>query len=180
MQIDRVLKKLNFDLLTPLPGSGEGRSADKIFATMLLHSLYPLIWYATWPCSEKVEFWPFDPQGRGGVAMWGGGVLRTKNLLPCCCICETLYYDMQHDHVLKKFIFDPQGRGRGSPSKIFATVLLHSWFHLILYETWPCSEKVEFKPFHLVSWVGCVCVCGGGGGLRHFFLLPCSCIRDSL
>ena len=28
---------------------------------MLLHSWFSLIWYATWPCSEKVEFWPTDP-----------------------------------------------------------------------------------------------------------------------
>ena len=102
MQHGHVLKKkLNFDLLTPSPGSegvcwhyicyhvaaflipfnlicnmtmfGKGwiltvwphprvrGSADKIFATMLLHVLFPLIWYATWPCSEKVEFWPFEP-----------------------------------------------------------------------------------------------------------------------
>ena len=42
MQHDRVLKKLNFDLLTPrvggVGGGGGGGSAGKIFATMLLHS----------------------------------------------------------------------------------------------------------------------------------------------
>ena len=36
MQHDHVLKKLNFELLTPT--TGEGRSVGKIFATMLLHS----------------------------------------------------------------------------------------------------------------------------------------------
>ena len=44
MQSDHVLEKLNFDLLTP--GSGEGGelgSAGKIFATMLLHSCFPLM-----------------------------------------------------------------------------------------------------------------------------------------
>ena len=39
------------------PGSGSG-STGKIFATMLLNVTVPLIWYATWPYSEKVEFWP--------------------------------------------------------------------------------------------------------------------------
>ena len=38
---DHVLKKLNFDLLTPTPGSagevGGGGSAGQLFATMLLH-----------------------------------------------------------------------------------------------------------------------------------------------
>ena len=44
MQSENVLKKLNFDLLTP--GSGDGGEqgcVDKIFATMLLHSCFPLI-----------------------------------------------------------------------------------------------------------------------------------------
>ena len=43
MQRDNVLKKLNFDLLTPHPRVGSGRgggSACKIFATMLLHLLF--------------------------------------------------------------------------------------------------------------------------------------------
>ena len=43
MQHDHVLKKLNFDFLTPSPtvvGGGEG-SVGKIFATMLLHFLIP-------------------------------------------------------------------------------------------------------------------------------------------
>ena len=57
-------KKLNFDLLTPSPGSGV--SVGKIFATMLLHSWFSLIWYATTPCSEKVLFWPTDSIPRVG------------------------------------------------------------------------------------------------------------------
>ena len=30
--------------------------------------------------------------------------LRGKNLLPCGCICDSIYVDMQHDYVLKKLI----------------------------------------------------------------------------
>ena len=38
MQSDHVLKKLNFDLLTPGSGDGgEWGSAGKIFATMVMH-----------------------------------------------------------------------------------------------------------------------------------------------
>ena len=58
------------------PGS-EGRREGFLqvfFATMLLHSWFPLIWYATWPCSEKAEFRPFDPQG------WGKGASAGKIL----------------------------------------------------------------------------------------------------
>ena len=43
MQHDHVLKKSNFDLLTPLFDWG---SASKIFATMFLHLWFPLIWKA--------------------------------------------------------------------------------------------------------------------------------------
>ena len=39
MESDHVLKKFNFDLLTPGSGDGGERdSAGKIFATMVLHS----------------------------------------------------------------------------------------------------------------------------------------------
>ena len=55
MQHDHVLKKLNFDLLTPVRvGLGEG--------------------------------------------------LRVKELLPCCCIHDSISFEMQHDDVLKKLI----------------------------------------------------------------------------
>ena len=35
---------------------GERGAAGKIFANMLLHLRFPLIWYATWLCSAKVKF----------------------------------------------------------------------------------------------------------------------------
>ena len=68
MQHDHVLKKLNLDLLTPPPGSRwgcRGRSADKIYATMLLHSRFPLIWYATWHWSERFNFDLLTPRVGG-------------------------------------------------------------------------------------------------------------------
>ena len=50
MQHAFVLKKVNFDLLNPYPrvlerggGGGVVGSACKIFATMLVHSCFPLI-----------------------------------------------------------------------------------------------------------------------------------------
>ena len=66
--------KVNFDILTPPPGLGGGRrgSSGKIYATTFPHSWFYLIWYAIWPCSGKVEFWPFDPRVRG----WGWAGLR--------------------------------------------------------------------------------------------------------
>ena len=68
MQHDIALKELNFDLLTPRVG-GLGLES-KIFTTELLHLWFSfLIWYATWPCSEKVEF-DLLTQSPGG---WGRG-----------------------------------------------------------------------------------------------------------
>ena len=64
-------------------------------------SLLNSLWYATWPFSEKVEFWPFDL-----TPSVGGRSLRVKYSLACCCICDSLKFDMQHDHVLKKLNFD--------------------------------------------------------------------------
>ena len=44
MQSDNILEKLNFDLLTQGSGDGgEQGSVVKIFATMLLHSCFPLM-----------------------------------------------------------------------------------------------------------------------------------------
>ena len=59
-----------------LQGRGGGMGSEgMIFATMLLHTWFHLIWYATWPC-EKVEFWPFDPPllSTGGGGGWGKSV----------------------------------------------------------------------------------------------------------
>ena len=61
MQYVYVLKKLYFDTKTPSVGGGGGGSAGKIFPIMLLHVWFLLIWYATWPYSEEVEFWALDP-----------------------------------------------------------------------------------------------------------------------
>ena len=38
--------------------------------------------------------------------MWGGGGLRVKYLLSCWCVCDSLSFDMQLDHVLKKLKCD--------------------------------------------------------------------------
>ena len=34
-----------------------------------------------------------------------GRGLQAKYLLPCCCICDSLEFDMQHDIALKKLNF---------------------------------------------------------------------------
>ena len=44
----------------------------------------------------------FDPNPR----VRGLRGLQAKYLRSCCCIPDSLYFDMQHDIVLKKFNFD--------------------------------------------------------------------------
>ena len=57
-----------------------------------------------------------------------------KNVLACCRIRDSIYLDMQHDHILKRLNFyrstPPLGSGRGSAVKICATMLLHVTFPL--------------------------------------------------
>ena len=83
----------------------------------------------------KNEFWPFDPRV-------GGRGLRTKYWLPCWCIrdflecgCirDSIWFYMQDAYVLDKLKFDLLNPrvDEGSGGKIFATMVLHSWFYLI-------------------------------------------------
>ena len=133
MQHDIDLKELNFDLLTPrVRGLG---SESKIFTTELLHLWFSfLIWYASWPCSERVEFDLLTQSPEGG--------LQPKYLLPCCCISWFPSFDMQQWLCSEKgwiltYWSHPKGRGRGAAVKIFGTMLMHSWLQLIWYATWP-------------------------------------------
>ena len=172
MQYDHVLKKLNFNLLTPRVGVGG--SAGIVFATML-HVAAPVI-----PLNliyNNTMFWkslilPLTPPPKSTQGSDKG--LRSKVrfdmfLIYCTSVCICYHvaafaipFDMQHDNVLKKFNFNlltPRALGGGgSAGEIFATIRLHLWFHLSWYATWPCFEKVNFDiltPPH-----------GSGGGRR--------------
>ena len=53
--------------------------------------------------------------------------MRAKDLFPCCCIHDSLQFDMQHDNVLKKLTFDLLAVSGtwGSAGKIVAIMLLY-------------------------------------------------------
>ena len=122
---------------------GGGGSAGIIFATILLHLWFPLIWFvtgakyllpycciswftlfwcATWTCSEKSILIPGS----------GGGMREKVEFWP----------------------FDPKGVGWGVAGKY-----LQPYCCLIWYATWLCSEKDEFWPINPIARVR-----GGGGG----------------
>ena len=158
-------EKSKFWPIGPIPRVG--MSASKIFGTMLLHSWFSLIWYATWPCSDKGEFWPTDP------------ILRVRGLGVCaqniwCHVAAfVIFFNLicNMSMFLKKCfdLLTPSlgwGRGSGSASKIFATMFVHSWFSLIWYITWLCSEKIELWPTDPIHRTGR----GLGGSVRKLFV----------
>ena len=81
MHHDCVLKKLNVDPLTQLSGSFGGRSAGKIFATMLAHLKFNVQHDNV---LKKLIFDLLIP------SPGSGGGLRIKYLLQCCCIRYSL------------------------------------------------------------------------------------------
>ena len=84
-----TFRKKNVLTFDHIPGVA-GVWKDRVLACMLLRSSFPLIWYATWPCIEKAEFWPFGPTPRVRCrrSLW------SSYLLPCYCICHSLCFNI--------------------------------------------------------------------------------------
>ena len=148
MQYDHVLKKLNFNLLTP---RALGGSAGEIVATLWLHLWFHLSWCATWPCFEKVNFDILAPppgSGGGRRGLCGQNICYQVSAFVILfnLVCNlTMFWKSW----ILTFWLQGQRMGgeRGSAGKIFATMLLHSCFPLMWYATCSCSEKVEFWRF---------------------------------
>ena len=155
MQHDHVLKKLNFDLMTSSPGSRgrgwgggwmRGRSTGKIFATKLLHSWFPLNLICNITLFWKSWVLTFSPHGQRVRGVFGKTICYhvAAFVIPFDWICNmSMFWKVEF------WSFDLISRvgwGSGSAAgKIFATMLLHLWFHLICYATWPCSEKLNLE-----------------------------------
>ena len=106
---------------------------------MLLHSWFPLIWYATWASSNNVSFWHFEPNPE----VRRGGGLQAKYLLQIFATMilhswfPLIWYVIWHCSEKDEFwpidpIFRVVQEGR-SADKWFDTMLLHSWFPFIWY-----------------------------------------------
>ena len=148
---------LTYKPLIPSPGlRGKGGSAGKILDTMILHLWLPLIWYATWPCSEKVELWPFDPNPRVREVVG----LQAKNLQPCCCIRDSLYFICNMTLLWKGWILTFWHTPRVSARKIFPTMMLH----FVIPFNLMCNMTMFWKSRILTFWP----LGSGGGGILTF------------
>ena len=136
MQHVNVLKKLNFDLLTPSPGSGVGGggSASKIFATMSTSNhVSTRGLQATMQHVHVLKKLNFDLQTPSpGVCEQNICYHATAFLILSNMICNVTMF----------WIFwpnDPNARvvGGGGRWCLPATMLLHLGFPLIWYATWP-------------------------------------------
>ena len=108
---------------------------ERICVCMVPYASFPLIWYAKWP--------------------WGRG-LRVKYLLQRCCICNSLQFDMQHDHVLNNLTFDHRVRGAGRGD--LRPYYLHVAAFVILFNficninMFSISWILTFNPTPKVEW----------------------------
>ena len=93
----------------PLGLGGRGVWRQNIFdhVAAFLIPLYLICNMTMFWGSGILTFWPqTQGQGGGGGVGWGWQGSAGIYLLPCCCIHDSLEFDMQHDHVLKKLYFD--------------------------------------------------------------------------
>ena len=181
MQHDHVLKSW---IMTYWSHSqGGGGSVCKIFATMLLHSWFSLIWYASWPYSETVAFWPTDPIPRDGVwsvCRGSAGNHVSPFVILFNLICNmTMFWKKLNFDLLTPYKGSKCGVcvGGSAGNHIAAFVILFNLTcNMTMFWTWPYSETVEFWPTDPIPRV---CVCVGGGGCGKNKLLPCCCILGS-
>ena len=98
MQHDHVQKKLNVNLLTPPPGSGEGRGVGVCGQTVCYH-----IAAFNDHIPKKLDFDLLIPP-RGSEDRWGSAgsreYVRREYVLTWCSKLHFLLFDMQHDQVL--------------------------------------------------------------------------------
>ena len=111
LQHDHNLIKLNFDLLTSSLGCGDSGVCGQNICFHVSALVIPFNLICIMIIYFKLYFDLLTPTPRSGG---GGGGLQAKYLVPCCCIRDSLFFDMLHDHVLKKLklTFWPQPQGQ--------------------------------------------------------------------
>ena len=132
MQHDHVLKKLNFARLTPFLGSC-GMVCRQNICDHVVAFLIPFNLICNMKLFWKNLNWPFDPyvQEVGAVNILATMLLHFMIALNLICNMTRFWKSW-----ILTYWPHPKGRGSGvggSAGKIFATMLLHSYFFLISY-----------------------------------------------
>ena len=157
------------------PQGRGGGGLRAIFATVLLHSWFPLIRYATRNCSKRLNFDLLTPSPVCVcvcvcVCCGRGGGLLVKYSLACSCILwfafNLICNAMQLDHVLKKVEIWPYdsvskvGAGGGGlwAKKCYHVAAFVIPFNLI------CNVTVFRKGWIFTVWSQPQCQGGGGWG----------------
>ena len=84
-----------------------------------------LIWYATWPCSEKVLFWPHPPQGRASM----GKIFAIMLLQASFPLIWWTTWPYSENKFNLGFLLDPLSPTRG-PDQGLRTKLLFDMFYI--------------------------------------------------
>ena len=170
MQHDNVLKKFNFNLLTP---RALGGSVGEIFANMWLHLWFHLSWYATWPCFEKVNF---DISRKGSA----GKIYATT--LPHLWFYLIWYAIWPCSGKVEIRPFDPRVRGRGWAGLGGQNICYHVAAFMFPFNV-ICNMIMFQKSWILTFWPHPLSPPRGSGtGLRSkiafdIFLIYCNCLH---
>ena len=143
MQHDHIQ---NFYPLIQTTGWGSA-CREKICACMVLYAPFPVICYATWPCSKKVEFRPIDPTPR--VEMGVKGEVCRQNICDHVAAFQIPFHNLICNMTMfwKSWIWpkDPipggRGGGGGPQPKYLLLCCCISWLPLFDMQQWPRSEK---------------------------------------
>ena len=162
--------KIKFWPNDPIPrveAWGGGGLRAKYLLPCCCNLWFPLIWYATWPCPERVGFWPLTQSPYGRRRSWVCGLTICYHV---ATFRDSIWFNMQHDQVLKKCnsdLFTPSlgvMGGGGSAGNFFPTMLLHFMIPWNLICNMTMFYKNDFWPIDQIPRVG-------GGGIFATMLL---------
>ena len=128
MQYAHVLKKINFDLLTPIPRVEMWGSVSKYllpcccFRDSLKFCIQNSDSAAFWfllldmqhDCSEKVEFWPFDPTKVWDPGLWSKITFFYVSYWMYLCLHANFPIKIQLTELLQNFNIWPMTPPKGS------------------------------------------------------------------
>ena len=137
---------------------GRKGSAGKIFATILLHLWFSLIWYAIWPCPEKNNF---DSIPRiGGEVGVGGQRVSGQNICYQVAVASWFsliwYATWPCSEKVKFWSFDPNSRvgggGGGGSGGVCGQNICYHAAAFVKFFNWICNMTMFWKSWSLTYW----------------------------